>query len=51
MQAEIREQVVRVIHVGLDSSEIFKTHNVSRETVYNIKNRLLIEGQKKAENQ
>ena len=44
MQEEIREQIVRALHTGLDSSEIVKTVNVSRKTVYNIKNRLLSEG-------
>ena len=44
MQEEIREQVVRALHAGLDSSEIVKTLNVSRKSVYNIKNRLLSEG-------
>ena len=44
MQEEICEQVVRGLHAGFESSEIVKTLNVFRKTVYNIKNCLLIEG-------
>ena len=44
MQEEIREQIIRALPAGLAFSEIFKTLNVSRKTVYNIKNRLLSEG-------
>ena len=44
MQEEIREQVVKALYAGLGSSEIVKTLNVFRKTVYNIKNHLLSEG-------
>ena len=44
MQEESCEQVFRALHAGLDSSEIVKFLNVSRKTVYNIKNCLLSEG-------